>query len=177
MRSNKSTKLVLDTSAILSGFLSTLSNQGAYVTPLILAEATRKLLGSGNEDLLDLRNLFVMEPSLDSVSRVLKITHNLGETANLSQADLSILALAMELDDKTSAVEVVSDDYSIQNVATKIGIKFRPLSTTGISKLISWKYYCSGCRRCFREVPKKRICPYCGSKIIRKPVRQKSISR
>jgi len=45
----------------------------------------------------------------------------------------------MELKDSGYAPQIVTDDYSIQNVATKMGIEFLSLATLGINDF--WSGY------------------------------------
>ena len=93
----------------------------------------------------------------------------LGEASALSDADKEVLALALELK-SLGEVEIVSDDYSIQNMAEALGIGYRGLTTRGIRRRFRWLLYCPGCRRVFEAPPPDGLCPYCGSEVRRKPV-------
>lgn len=168
MRSDKVKAFVLDTSSIVAGILSSGPGGNLYVTPLVIAEVNKTL---GYESLIDIRNLLVREPLLQNVEYILKRIKELGEAANISAADLSVLALAYELS-QTEEVEILTDDYSIQNIATNLGIRCRGLGVKEIKSLIVWKYYCKGCGREYKAVPKDRICILCGSDIVRKPTKK-----
>ncbi|HEX69286.1 MAG TPA: hypothetical protein ENG10_03210, partial [Candidatus Bathyarchaeota archaeon] len=50
-----------------------------------------------------------------------------GDFKYLSQADIEVLALALQLKNSGENPTVVTDDYSMQNVANKLGIEFSPL--------------------------------------------------
>ena len=56
---------------------------------------------------------------------------------------------------------VLSDDFSIQNVCSRLGIPYRPVGTNGIKKVEKWNYQCIGCKRWYKE--KMDDCPICGS--------------
>ena len=58
-----------------------------------------------------------------------------GDSHKLSETDLQLLALALELKTEGVAPQIVTDDYSIQNVATQMGIGFLALATFGIKRL------------------------------------------
>ena len=56
----------------------------------------------------------------------------------LSEADKQVLALALELKGSGLTPLIVTDDYSIQNVANKIGVEFTSLMTFGIKFRFKW---------------------------------------
>ena len=68
--------------------------------------------------------LRVLSPSPESVVTVRKVAH-----PKLSETDISVLALALELNDI-----IFTDDYAVQATARKLGIKFKPLMFEGISR-------------------------------------------
>ena len=79
-----------------------------------------------------------------------------GDASRLSPVDRTVLALALDV-----GGTILSDDYSIQNVARILGIGFRPVGMAGIKKVVKWNYRCVGCGKWFKEDP--RECPICGS--------------
>jgi UPF0271 protein len=86
-----------------------------------------------------------------------------GDIPNLSDEDISIIALSLQL-----KAELVTDDFAISNVAKSLGIRVIPVMTNGIKNIITWKYYCPGCKTNFSKV---RECPRCGNKLKRKPTK------
>ena len=62
--------------------------------------------------------------------------------------------------------ELVTDDFAISNVAKNLGIKVIPVMTNGIKNVITWKYYCPGCKTNFSKITE---CPRCGNRLKRKP--------
>ena len=71
-----------------------------------------------------------------------------------------MLALALDVNQEDEAT-IITDDYSIQNVANELKIKFNPISQDGITKSFKWTYRCSGCGKKFNENIK--TCPICGA--------------
>jgi len=66
------------------------------------------------------------------------------------------LALASEL-----GYELLSDDYSIQNLARVMGVPCRGVDQKGISKVFEWQAKCKGCGKVFSA--DVRVCDVCGS--------------
>ncbi len=92
----------------------------------------------------------------ESMERVRDAAGRSGDLGRLSPVDLSVLALALDLD-----ATIWSDDYSIQNVARIMGIGFRPVGMKGIQKVVRWNYQCIGCGKWYKE--RMPDCPICGS--------------
>lgn len=92
-------------------------------------------------------------PSLEKVKEEAKRTGDLGR---LSPVDLTVLALALD-----TGGTIMTDDYSIQNVARSMGMPYRAVGTSGITKKYKWNYKCIGCGKWFKE--RSDECPICGS--------------
>ena len=100
--------------------------------------------------------LIVSEPSSASMERVERAAADTGDDARLSPVDMEVLALAMD----QSGV-ILTDDYSIQNLARVLGLDYRAVGFKGIKEVVTWKYRCRGCGRTFdKNMPD---CPICGS--------------
>jgi UPF0271 protein len=95
-----------------------------------------------------------------------------GDSHKLSETDLQLLALALELKAEGFAPQIVTDDYSIQNVATQMGIGFLALATFGIKRLLEWIRYCPACHREYLNNYKTNECQICGTELKRKPRRR-----
>lgn len=108
--------------------------------------------------------LFVQTPSIESVANARESAKKVG--TKLSNQDLDVLALAIESLDggkRGTAVRVLTDDYSLQNVLSSLGIPFRPIIHGGIKKHFALKekpcQNCgtksgnSACERCGYENP------------------------
>jgi UPF0271 protein len=111
-----------------------------------------------------LRNVRVEEAVEPYISRVIDTAKKTGDIHKLSVTDIKVLAKALELSDSV----IVTDDYSIQNVARVLGIGVEAVTQPGISKAFKWVKICRGCgRRVDGDV-----CPVCGSEIILRRVKR-----
>jgi UPF0271 protein len=106
------------------------------------------------------------KPSEESINKIKEIAKNHGEIS-LSQVDVEILAIALDLS-KSKNVVILSDDYSIQNICKYLGIEYKGISKKIIKKKIKWELYC---KICGNKLPSSAItCIYCGSKdVARRP--------
>ena len=163
-------KLILDTSALLSGkdFFSS-TEYKIYTTPKVTDELKRP---AKNDDRSDIERKFeylveaglkIVTPSENSLIKVKTAAERTGDIKRLSPTDLEIIALALELTETHEEVIIFTDDYSIQNLSAELDLKFKSVTEKGIAKKFFWKYKCSGCGKEWKEP--LDICPICGSKI------------
>ena len=61
--------------------------------------------------------------------------------------------------------EIISDDFSISNVAKNLRLKISPVMTGGIKDVGKWVHYCPGCRSNHKN---GKECPMCGTPLKRK---------
>ena len=113
------------------------------------------------EALIDASNLRVIDPDNDSIEKAKTTAKKTGDFPELSKADISIIALALQL----NAV-LVTDDYAVANVATTLKILVESSSSKGIKETRKWIAYCSACGRAFG--PNAKECPLCGNRLRRK---------
>ena len=113
--------------------------------------------------------LEVRIPTEDSLSKTKATARTVGDSFFLSETDIQLLALAFELKASGYQPQIVSDDYSIQNVATKMGIEFTALATFGIRRLLEWIRYCPACHRSYAADYNESKCNVCGTELKRKP--------
>ena len=85
--------------------------------------------------------LKVKAPAQESQVKAEELGNMAGDSSKLSETDKQLLALALELKAAGYTPQLVTDDYSIQNVATKMGIDFLSLATLGIKQLLEWIRY------------------------------------
>jgi UPF0271 protein len=149
-------KFVLDTSAILSG-KDFSSEYELYSSPKIIEEIKHGRMRRRLDFLLE-SGLRVMSPSEDTIKEVRKCAEETGDIARISEADLEILSLAKELD-----AILLSDDYSIQNIASKLKVDFKGVAQDGITEIFKWEYRCKGCGRYWEKM--HDACPVCGSEL------------
>lgn len=119
----------------------------------------------------------IKKPDEEYVLKVQEASKKVGDAFFLSEADRQVLALALELRSKKRSPLIVTDDYSIQNVADQIGVKFAPLMTFGIRFRLRWIRYCPAC---FRKYPPDypfTKCEVCGTELKRKPLSKTPIKQ
>ncbi len=155
-------RLVLDATAIRSGM--TISGQHEwFITPSVVDELKKGKTARDLELLQDI-TMRVTQPSGESVEKVREAAEVTGDISRLSDTDMEVLALGLELE-----AIILTDDYSIQNLAKVLKIDYQPGITPGIKEVFHWTYRCRGCGRIFNSEPEN--CPICGSDI--KTVRKK----
>ncbi|MDH7508899.1 MAG: nucleic acid-binding protein [Methanomassiliicoccales archaeon] len=98
----------------------------------------------------------ITHPSTTSLEAVRLAAQKTGDTHKLSDTDIEVLALAFDL-----KATILTEDYSIQNVARTMGIDYINIVTRGIKEIFSWEMRCLGCGRAFDKEIKE--CPVCGS--------------
>jgi UPF0271 protein len=108
--------------------------------------------------------LKIESPLKTDVKTVTEKAKFTGDYLRLSQADIDLLAKALEL-----SGTLVTDDYSIQNVAALLGIETQPIQQARIKRVLTWRRRCVGCGRLYES---EVICPVCGSDVKVKPVKR-----
>jgi len=121
--------------------------------------------------------LKVRAPKKSFMDKVKASARLVGDLFFLSQADLQVLALALELRAMDLAPSIATDDYSIQNVANQMGIEFASLITLGIRFRLQWLRYCPACHKRYPANYKSERCEICGTELKRKPLRKKLLKR
>jgi UPF0271 protein len=154
---------VLDSTAFYAG----IPYQGSgryYTTYLVLEEVKHHNVGSS---LIHTR-VQVTEPSPESLDKVKSTAIKTGDIGALSQTDMSLLALGLDLKNGEGGVNLVSDDFAVRNVAEVLAIPLAPTAMKGGEwKNITWKIYCRGCGKTYTN-PKLTVCPVCGTRLERK---------
>ena len=118
------------------------------------------------------KGLSITTPSKESIDLIQKTAEETGDFNRLSTADIEILALALDINkDKDAEASILTDDYSIQNVASTLNIKYQSFSQKGIIKKFKWQYRCPGCKKQFKETV--TICPICGTETRLSRIRKK----
>lgn len=158
-------KLVLDTSAVISGFVPGLAKAEQVTIPEVLEEARDICSKLQLETAMIAGKVRVMEPSKDSLAKVMAKVKHTGDL--VSQTDVKLLALALDLKDE--GVQLVTDDYAIQNLASLLEIPYCRIAMPGIKEVLRWEAVCKACGR--RYPPTATICGACGSPLVRKPRR------
>jgi UPF0271 protein len=119
--------------------------------------------------------LSIRAPKKNFMGKAKESATLVGDTFFLSEADLQVLALALELKEQGYLPLIASDDYSIQNVADQMSIEFASLATFGIRFRFQWIRYCPACHKRYPADYKSRRCEVCGTELKRKPSRKKPL--
>ena len=159
---------VLDASAFYAG-IPFASSEKSYTTSLVLDEI--KHIKKNHEAvsvLIDTKRLEIVDPEEIYLEKVSSKARETGDFHTLSRSDISVMALCLKLNG-----ELVTDDFAVSNTARHLNLKVVPVMTEGITRVVSWIYYCSGCEKTFSKVTK---CPLCGNRLRRRLGRGKSSS-
>lgn len=164
---------ILDAAAVIHGLDAGGLNGEALIAPKAIdeVESRREIL----ELLINIGKIKVVSPSSRHVQRISEVAELTGDSKKLTQADVDALALALEQVDKGKDVVLITDDYAVQNVASKLGIGYRPIIMKGIEYQISWLTYCPACGRTFSGKSRLSRCTLCGHELKRKPIRKRKI--
>ncbi len=148
---------VLDASAIIL-------RKAVYDDMITVPEIIQEIKDENSRLYLDVVNIRVEEAKEEFVMTVIDAAKKTGDIERLSDADIRLIAKALEVDGT-----VVTDDYSIQNVAGKLGIKYENVMQKGIEKEFKWIRVCRGCKK----ITERKICEVCGSETYLKRVVRK----
>lgn len=147
---------ILDSTVFLEGYSSLFLDKLSITTPHV-AEEIKSGKAAIEFDRALKSGLEIIEPSFKSVEEALKTR---GRTQDkMSQADLSVIALALDMKKKGKDIVVVSDDYAVQNLCAHFKIEWLAVSKPGIEKKLSWKRKCTACG----ELTNQETCQKCGS--------------
>ncbi|MCJ7762660.1 ribonuclease VapC, partial [Candidatus Bathyarchaeota archaeon] len=109
--------MVLDTSAFLAGFDPFSVSENQVTVPKVQEEIKAKSMISVRfTTAIENGKLKVKTPSEEFLSKAKTSAITVGDSFFLSETDMQILALALELKAAGYSPQIVSDDYSIQNV-------------------------------------------------------------
>lgn len=152
---------VLDTSLLLGG-REPPAGRPCATTPEAAAEISPGGRDARRFAYWQEAGLEVREASPETRRRVEAAARAAGNLARLSPADVSLVALALDL-----GGELWSEDRTVQDVARRLDV---PVQAQGrIAGTLDWRPRCSGCGRWFDAAPPRDECPVCGSPVRAKP--------
>ncbi len=108
--------------------------------------------------------LKIESPLEKDVNAVMEKAKSTGDYPRLSPADIDVLAKALQI-----GGTLVTDDYSVQNVAARLGIKTKAIRQERIKRVLTWRHRCVGCGRIYKT---ETTCPVCGSEVRLKPIKK-----
>jgi len=158
---------VLDTSAVIAGFVPGLADVEQVTVQEVLEEARDLCSKLEFETAVTAGKVSVAEPSEESM---LRVREKVGQTGDrVSGVDIKLLALALDLQLAGKGPELVTDDYGIQNLASLFGISYSRVAMPGIKEVFAWEMVCQACGRTYPAGASR--CDICGSQLRRKPKR------
>jgi len=129
---------IIDSAVILNDELFYFDEGKKYVTTY---RVTLEIRDFRSKSLLNnaIKNtiLRIMEPSEEAIAGIKDLAKKSG--TKLSEADVSIVALASDLKEKKEEVNVITDDYSVQNLLLKLQIPFQSVIRGEIKKFKNFK--------------------------------------
>ena len=154
---------ILDTSALINWPIDALN--GGFVVSGQRLEVER----IAPERMLSIETAGVnwSSPSSESVQESTAIARKTGDLDGLSETDLHLLALAIEL-----GGHMHTDDYRLQNLCNSVGVSWSPVVSEGIKETWNWEIRCIGCGTLVAGAEKTRpaseeigACAECGSEL------------
>ncbi len=155
-------RYALDAGAFYTGFIFLSSAYRYYTTQAIFDEVKHIRRSHGAiEALIESNTLQILNSDRKSIEKAVAAARRTGDYAKLSDADFSIIALALQLE-----IVLVTNDYAVANVATTLKIPVKSVASKGITHTRRWIAYCSACGRAFG--PNAKECRLCGNRLRRK---------
>jgi endoribonuclease Nob1 len=155
-------RYALDAGAFYSGLVF-LSSALRYCTTHAVLDEVKHIKKSHGaiEALIESKTLQIVNSDRKSIQKVVSAATETGDYAKLSEADISIIALALQLQ-----IVLVTNDYAVANVASTLEIPVKSVAGKGIRQTRRWIAYCSACGRAFG--PNAKECRLCGNRLRRK---------
>lgn len=170
--------VVLDTSAFVAGFDPFSLSVEQVTVPLVEEEIKRNsVVLVRSQAAIESGKVKVKAPTEQALADLKTSAATVGDLHKLSKTDLQLLALALQLRTEGYTPQIITDDYSIQNVATQISVEFVSLATFGIKRLLEWVRYCPACHKQYPADCKTKECLICGTELKRKPLRKRETVR
>ncbi len=167
--------LVFDTNIFLTGIDFNVINGNIFTIPEVIDEIRVERYEEKNRNILnrityarEKKNLIFKEPSEKYINNVRKRAKITNDLRVLSDVDIKLIALALELQSNTNKrVILYTNDYSMENLCSELNITYSPLKRRGIKKKILFELYCPFCNEV--KNTDQEFCEKCGSKIKRRP--------
>ncbi len=158
---------LLDSSAVLNDFSFQFSSRNKYITTSLAVDEFRDMRSRHlMENALNHRILRIQEPSKESLKSINGLIREKG-FSKLSETDITLLALALDFQKEKKKFSLITDDYSIQNFCSLLGIPFESVIRGKIKQTISFSLKCPACGKTPAKGFKARKCPICGSPLKR----------
>lgn len=160
---------ILDASAFINGF----EPKGQF--NFTVSEITDEVKDLKSKILLDQAieegKIIIKEPKEEFIQELNEIISESGDDLRLSDADKKLLALALDLRSENENINVLTDDYSMQNVLKIMDIPYDSIITEGIKGVYNWVKTCEGCKKEFDADYPFDDCEICGSKVFKRRIK------
>ncbi|MEQ9714481.1 MAG: ribonuclease VapC [Candidatus Asgardarchaeum sp.] len=158
---------ILDSSAFFAGFNPNFFDGLVVITDEIFNEIKNSIQKEILEVAILSKKLLIKSPTKKSLITIENIAKKLGEHERLSNADKSLLALALDERKKYDEckVKVYTNDFSMMNILKKLKIPFEPIGQRKIKKILQWKKFCPSCKKLYSSSYTEDVCPVCGTKL------------
>jgi len=143
-------------------FVEKVEVDGGVTVPSVESE----LVDSGTRLFYDTHRPEVRLPVERFMDEVREAARDSGDLSVMSETDVEVLALALQVREEGEEPVVLTDDYAVQNVASRLGLEFEGLGQRGIEEEFEWEWFCRGCGRVFDS--RREDCPVCGSGLKRR---------
>jgi UPF0271 protein len=168
---------IFDTNIFLTGIDINVIEGIIYTTPSIIEELKDLRYIEKNRNIIykinaaiETKKLLIKLPEDNYIEKIKLVSLKTGDFKALSKADRDLLALTVELMEKSNKnVKLYSNDYTIENVCSELNIPFSSLYKEGIESKIIWEVYCPQCKNIHQAEDLNRVCEICGIKLRRRP--------
>jgi UPF0271 protein len=169
--------LIFDTNIFLKGIDFNLFEERIFTTPKIVEEIEVLKYSNKNRNILNRvevaisnGHLVVRNPKRNYIIATKARANVTGDIDALSEADIGLIALALELTEILEEdIVLYSNDYSIQNLCSEMDIKYSPIFKKGIKNQKTFEVYCPSCKKTYNSGTKYQNCEVCGSKLKMRP--------
>lgn len=167
-----------DTSAFVAGFDPFSIHEVQYTVPMVEEETSEvSMFQVRFKTAIESGKLEVRTPKKVFIKKAKASATLVGDSFYLSEADIQVLALALQLKKRGYSPLIATDDYSIQNVADQMGIEFASLATLGIRFRLKWTRYCPACHKQYPADYESSKCEICGTRLKRKPSKKEMLNQ
>jgi UPF0271 protein len=167
---------ILDATALISGLDPNVIDRTLWTVAEVIDEIKDSQSKFRIEMAIENKMIKIGQPSATTITKIQTTAEKSGDIVVLSDTDIKVLSLALELKEAGHEVVILTDDYSIQNVASRLKIESKAYTTAGIRYEIKWELYCPSCFHSIemRNTKRKQVfCEICGSKMKRRPYDRK----
>ncbi len=163
---------ILDATALISGLDPNVINRTLWTVAEVIDEIKDSRNKLRIEMAIENKTIKIGRPSATAIDKIKQTAEKSGDIIVLSDTDIKVLSLALDLKEAGHEVVILTDDYSVQNVASRLKIESKAYTTAGIRYEINWELYCPSCFHSIemRNTKRKQIfCEICGTKMKRRP--------